>query len=88
MAKFSRYKQNKFIFKFSVDSEVEFVSYARFTVLNCCIGSYVGNYYMNVDIINRQFYWLLRQTNEFARNTLYRNIMYLKASADVKTSTF
>ncbi len=31
---------------------------------------------------------LFRQTNEFARNRLHTNIMYLKASADVKIITF
>ncbi len=47
---------------------------------------YVGNYY--VDIVNRQFDRLFRQTNEFAKNILHTNIMYPKASADVKISTF
>ncbi len=47
-----------------------------FAVLNCCIGHYAGNYYVN--IINRQFGWLFRQTMiEFARNSLHTNIMYL-----------
>ncbi len=46
---------DKHISKFSVDSEVAFVSYACFTVSYCCIGHYVCNYY--ADIINRQFDW-------------------------------
>ncbi len=54
--------------------------------LYCCIGHYVGNYY--VDIINQQFCRKFHQTNEFARNNLHTNIMYLKASTDVKISTF
>ncbi len=45
-----------------------------------------GNFH--VDIIKRQFGRLFRETNEFARNILLTNIMYLKASADVKISTF
>ena len=59
--------------------------HARFTVSYCCIGRYFGNYY--VDIINRQIDWF-RQTNECARNILHTNIMYLKATVDVKHSTF
>ena len=47
---------------------------------------YGGNFH--VDIINTQFSLLFRQTNEFARNILHTSIMYLKASADVKISTF
>ncbi len=56
--------------------------------LHCILaaGHYVGYYY--VDIITRQFDQLLRQTYEFARNILHTNIMYLKASADVKIATF
>ena len=45
----------KHISKFSVDSEVAFVSY----------GHYGGNYY--VDIRNRQFDRLFRQSNEFSK---------------------
>ena len=36
------YTQNKLLSKFSVDSEVAFVNYARFTVSHCCIGHYVA----------------------------------------------
>ncbi len=48
---------------FQSDSEVAFMSYARFTVLYCCIGHDVGNYYVN--IINRQFdlYYFAKQIN-------------------------
>ena len=46
---------------------------------------YVCNYY--VDIINRQHCQLFRQTNEFAKNILLTNIVFLKTSADVKIST-
>ncbi len=35
------------ISKFSVDSEVAFVSYARFTGSYCCIGHHVSNYYVD-----------------------------------------
>ena len=62
------------------------MSYALFTVSHCCIDHYVDNYYVN--IINRLFDRLFRQTNEFAKYVLHRNIMYLKASADVNISTF
>ena len=86
MIYFSRYRQKKLSSKLSVDFEVAFVSYARFTVSYCCIGHYVGNYY--VDIINRQFDRLFPQTNEIAWNTLHINITYLKASADVKILNF
>ncbi len=67
----------------SVDSEVSFVIYACFTVSYCCIGDYVGNYY--VDIINWtiQLIVLLNKWKLF-----YTKFMYLKASADVKISTF
>ncbi len=64
--------KNKLISKFSVDSEVAFVTYAHFTVY-CCIGHYdVDKYY--VDIINIHFDRLLYQTNEFGRNILHINI--------------
>ena len=86
MTYFSRYRQNKLVSKFSADSKFAFVSYAYFTVLFCWIGHYVANYYVN--IINRKFDRLFCQTNEFARNTLHTNIMYLKASADAKIWTF
>ncbi len=56
------------------------MSYACFTVSYYCIGHYVVNYY--VDIINRQFGPLFRQTNAFARSILNTNFVYLKASAD------
>ncbi len=39
-------------------------------------------------VINRQFSRLFRQTNESARNILHTNIVYLKASADVKSQLF
>ncbi len=45
---------------------------------------HVVNYYAN--IINCQFSQFC-QTNEYARNTLHTN-MYIKASSDVKVSTF
>ena len=63
------------------------MSYACFTVSYCWVGlgHYVGNYY--VDMINRQFDQLFHQTNEFAKNILHTNNMYLKASV-VKFSTF
>ncbi len=48
-------------FQILVVSKVVFVSYAYFTVSNCCIGHYIGNYY--VDIINRQFDRLFQQAN-------------------------
>ncbi len=62
------------------------MSYACFTVSQCCIDHYGGNFH--VDMINKQFGRLFRQTNEFGRNILHTNIMYLKASTDVKISTF
>ncbi len=83
MTQFSGCRQNKLISKFVVTSEIAFVSYAHFNVLYCFIGHNVGNYY--VDIINRQFYRLFRQTNEFARTILHTNIMHQKASADIET---
>ncbi len=55
------------------------MSYACFTEY---IGHYGGNFY--VDDINRQFGRLFHQINEFARNILHTNIIYLKASAEVK----
>ncbi len=62
------------------------MNYTCFTVSYCCIAHHVGNYYVN--IINGHIYRLFRQTNEFARNIVHTNITYLKASADVKISTF
>ena len=61
-----------------------FVSYACFTVSYGCIGHYAAN----VDIINRQFGQLFCQEVEFAINILHPNIVYLKAPADLKISTF
>ena len=60
------------------------MSYARFTVSYCCIDHYVGTCNNYVDIINSQLAdYLAKQNNEFAKNVLHTNIMYLKASADV-----
>ena len=73
-------RQNKLISTFSVDSECAFVRCACFTMSYCCIGHFVGNYY--VDIMKRQLDRLFCQTNEFARNILHTHIVYLKASAD------
>ena len=47
---------------------------------------YGGNFY--VDIKNGQFGCLFRQAKKFAKNILHTNITNLKASADVKISTF
>ncbi len=65
---FNRHRQNKLISKFSVDSEVAFVSYAHVIVSYLGIGHYFGHY--NVNIINSQFDRLFRQTDEFARKNI------------------
>ncbi len=66
------YRQNKLVSKFSVDSEVAFVSYAWFTV----------------DIINRQFGRLFRQINKFARNICTQTLCTQRLLLNVKISTF
>ena len=50
----------------------------------------IGHYHAgnSVNIINRQVGRLLRQINDIARNILHTNVVYRKASADVKILTF
>ncbi len=57
---------------YGVKCEVEF-SYRPNLLHRTGIGHCAGNYH--VDIVNRQYRRLFRQTNEFARNTLHTNIM-------------
>ncbi len=57
MTLFSRFIQNKFIFKLPINSEVVFVSYAVCTVSYSYIGHYVGNYSMYVNIVSKSTIW-------------------------------
>ena len=44
-----------------------------------------GNFYVNIE--NREFSDYFAK-NKFARNILYKNLMYLKTSTDVKNLNF
>ncbi len=77
--------------KFPVNSKVAFESYAYFIVLyllycTCWIGHYVVYFSCQHDKYPTRR--LFPQTNELERNILHTYFMYLKASTDVKISTF
>ncbi len=56
---------------FQSDSVVAFVSYAHFTVLYCCIGHYVGNFYVDINKTR-----LFHKAMNLQEMTLHTNIMY------------
>ena len=63
-----------------------FVKYAHFTVSYYCIGYFVGNYY--VDITNRQPASIFPNKWIYKKCVAGKIIIYLKASTDVKHSSF
>ena len=68
------HRQNKLIFKFPVNAEVAFVSYAGLTVSYCCIGHYVV--YFSFQYNKSPIWRLFHSTNDFARNVLQTLITY------------